>query len=60
VAQELPRTQPFVNFTRGCWLGNRLVELEDAVGKYVLAWLFGVPLSVLAVIYVVSHAACGQ
>lgn len=29
------------------------------MGKYVLAWLFGVPLSVLAVIYIVSNAACG-
>jgi hypothetical protein len=27
--------------------------------KYVLAWLLGVPVSVLVVIYVVSHAACG-
>jgi hypothetical protein len=28
------------------------------MGKYVLAWLLGVPISVLAVIYIVSHAAC--
>jgi hypothetical protein len=27
--------------------------------KYVLAWLLGVPFSLLVVIYVVSHAACG-
>jgi hypothetical protein len=27
--------------------------------KYALAWLLGVPISVLAVIYLVSHAACG-
>jgi len=32
---------------------------EDQMGKYVLAWLFGVPLSLLAVIYIVSNAACG-
>lgn len=28
------------------------------MGKYVLAWLFGVPVSVLAVIYIVSHSGC--
>lgn len=28
------------------------------MGKYFLAWLFGVPLSILAVIYIVSNAAC--
>jgi hypothetical protein len=27
--------------------------------KYVLAWLLGVPASVLIVVYLVSHAACG-
>ena len=26
--------------------------------KYGLAWMLGVPLSVLIVIYLVSHAAC--
>jgi hypothetical protein len=28
------------------------------MGKYVLAWLLGVPISVLAVVYVISHTAC--
>jgi len=28
--------------------------------KYVFAWLLGVPVSVLVVIYLVSHAACGS
>ena len=28
------------------------------MGKYVLAWLLGVPLSLLAVIYIISHTAC--
>ena len=28
------------------------------MGKYVLAWLVGVPVSVLAVIYIISHTAC--
>jgi hypothetical protein len=28
--------------------------------KYVFAWLLGVPVSVLAVIYVISHAGCGR
>jgi hypothetical protein len=32
---------------------------DEIMGKYVLAWLLGVPLSVLAVIYLLSHAACG-
>jgi hypothetical protein len=29
------------------------------VRKYLIAWLLGVPVSVLVVIYLVSHAACG-
>jgi hypothetical protein len=28
------------------------------MGKYVLAWLLGVPASVLALIYIVSNAGC--
>jgi hypothetical protein len=28
------------------------------MGKYVVAWLLGVPASVLAVIYLVSHSGC--
>jgi hypothetical protein len=31
---------------------------EVLMGKYVLAWLLGVPASVLAVIYIVSNAGC--
>jgi hypothetical protein len=30
------------------------------MGKYVLGWLLGVPLSVLVVVYLVSHVACGN
>ena len=33
----------------------RRVEMK----KYVAAWLLGVPVSVLAVIYLLSHGACG-
>ena len=29
------------------------------MGKYFVAWLFGVPASVLVVIYLFSHAGCG-
>jgi hypothetical protein len=29
------------------------------MGKYAVAWLLGVPLSVLVVIYLVSHTVCG-
>jgi len=28
------------------------------MGKYLVAWLLGVPISVLAVIYIISHVAC--
>jgi hypothetical protein len=28
--------------------------------RYIAAWLLGVPLSVIAVWYVLSHAACGS
>jgi len=30
------------------------------MGRYVIAWILGVPLSVLVVVYVISHAACGR
>jgi hypothetical protein len=29
------------------------------MGKYAIAWLLGVPLSVLVVIYLASQVACG-
>ena len=29
------------------------------MGKYVIGWLLGVPLTVLVVIYLVSNVACG-
>jgi len=28
------------------------------MGKYAIAWLLGVPASVLVLIYLVSHVAC--
>jgi hypothetical protein len=28
--------------------------------RYIVAWLLGVPFSVIAVWYVLSHAACGS
>jgi hypothetical protein len=28
--------------------------------RYIVAWLLGVPLSVILVWYVLSHAACGS
>jgi hypothetical protein len=34
-------------------------RLEGIVGKYVIAWLLGVPLSLLVVIYLASHTFCG-
>jgi len=34
--------------------------VEEKMRKYVFAWLLGVPVSVLVVIYLVSHAACGS
>jgi len=33
-------------------------SLEALIGKYLIAWLLGVPLSVLVLIYLVSNAAC--
>lgn len=34
------------------------VHRGGVMGKYVLAWLLGVPASVLALIYIVSNAGC--
>jgi len=28
--------------------------------RYIIAWLLGVPLSVIIVWYIVGHAACGR
>jgi hypothetical protein len=28
------------------------------MGKYVLAWLLGVPVSVLALVYIISRSGC--
>lgn len=28
--------------------------------RYLVAWLLGVPLSVIALWYIVGHAACGR
>jgi hypothetical protein len=28
--------------------------------RYIAAWLLGVPLSVIAIWYVLGHAACGR
>ena len=42
--------------------GNHLAQHhagEKSMGKYFIGWLLGVPLSLLVVIYVVSHTACG-
>jgi hypothetical protein len=41
---------------RGC--GPALAH-KVGMGKYAVAWLLGVPLSVLVVIYLVSHTVCG-
>ena len=35
-------------------------EENRTMRKYVFAWLLGVPVSVLVLIYVVSHVACGR
>jgi hypothetical protein len=32
---------------------------EELMGKYLIAWLLGVPASILVLIYLVSHAGCG-
>jgi hypothetical protein len=34
---------------------DRQLELEAVMGKYVLAWLLGVPAFVLVVIYMFAH-----
>jgi hypothetical protein len=34
--------------------------MEAPMRKYVIAWILGVPAGLLAVIYVVSHVACGR
>jgi len=38
--------------------GDRITR-RYSVRKYVFAWLLGVPMSLLVIIYVVSHVACG-
>ena len=33
---------------------------ERSVMRYIVAWLLGVPLSLIVVWYVLSHVACGS
>ena len=38
-----------------------LVSTEGGSGmRYVIAWMLGVPFSVIVLWYVVGHAACGR
>jgi hypothetical protein len=40
----------------GCYsIARRLIEM-----RYIVAWMLGVPFSVIAIWYVVGHAACGR
>jgi hypothetical protein len=34
---------------------DRQLELEAIMGKYVLAWLLGVPAFVLVIVYMFAH-----
>ena len=34
---------------------DRQLELEEVMGKYVLAWLLGVPAFVLVIVYMFAH-----
>jgi hypothetical protein len=35
------------------------LAVDRRMGKYAVAWLLGVPLSVLVVIYLLSQTVCG-
>ncbi len=39
--------------------GRCRVGQEDVMAKYGIAWLLGVPASVLILVYLVSNVACG-
>ena len=39
---------------------NLLRTHLEAVMRYIVAWMLGVPFSVIALWYVVGHAACGR
>jgi hypothetical protein len=71
LANLFPEGDPSCECGGGLWLaaaGPALAVVTSArhwrrdeggvMGKYVLAWLLGVPASVLAVIYIVSNAGC--
>jgi len=32
----------------------------EVIMRYIVAWMLGVPFSVIALWYVVGHAACGR
>ena len=36
-----------------------LIPVKGGVMRYIVAWLLGVPLSVIVLWYLVGHAACG-
>ena len=37
-----------------------LLEDMEVIMRYIAAWMLGVPVSVIAIWYVVGHAACGR
>jgi hypothetical protein len=42
----------------GATLAHASAEVDDM--RYIVAWMLGVPFSVIAVWYVLGHAACGR
>ena len=36
------------------------LQRPEVIMRYVAAWMLGVPFSVIALWYVVGHAACGR
>ena len=37
------------------FLNESVIEEDRIMGRYMIAWLLGVPLSILALIYVLTH-----
>jgi hypothetical protein len=51
--------RPSVQSTRSHGLRLAKSHAEDSM-RYIVAWILGVPFSVIVLWYLVGHAACGR
>jgi heme/copper-type cytochrome/quinol oxidase subunit 4 len=53
-------TDEFAWRSKHSFCNGRALLIQGDFMRYIVAWILGVPLSVIALWYVVGHAACGR